>query len=356
MQNSSWHDLIALIDGNKLNYQPVGFIIDSPWIPGWFGISKIDFYSSDDLWLKSNIKVIKNFPDVWFMPGFWSEYGMVTEPSAFGSRMIFMENSLPHAEKIISDISEVDRLPQPNVKTDGLLPFLISRLRNNEEAIKKADHNVRFAVSRGPFNIAAFLMGTTEFMMALALDPDGSHKLLKKVTNFICDWLNWQKECFPSIDGILILDDIIGFVGKDEFNEFVIPYFKRIFATSDVKVRFLHNDADGLITAKFLKEIDVNMFNFSFKHSLGEIRELTGSDVVLVGNIPPRDVLAGGTPEQVKAAVNKAFGETDDYNRIIWSAGGGMPPDVNTKNIEAFVDAVKEQSNKLKLPVKHSSI
>jgi len=30
MRNSSWNDLVALIDGKKLNYQPVGFIIDSP--------------------------------------------------------------------------------------------------------------------------------------------------------------------------------------------------------------------------------------------------------------------------------------------------------------------------------------
>ena len=49
MRNSSWNDLIRLIDGEKLNYQPVGFIIDSPWIPGWYGISTVDYYSSDDL-------------------------------------------------------------------------------------------------------------------------------------------------------------------------------------------------------------------------------------------------------------------------------------------------------------------
>ena len=89
MRNSAWNDLVALIEGRKLDYQPAGFIIDSPWIPGWYGISKIDYYSSDDLWFRSNLKAVNSFPDVWFMPGFWSEYGMCTEPSAFGSRMIF---------------------------------------------------------------------------------------------------------------------------------------------------------------------------------------------------------------------------------------------------------------------------
>jgi len=342
MRNSCWDDLIALIDGKKLNYQPVGFIIDSPWIPGWYGISEIDYYSSDELWLKANLSVAARFPEVWFMPGFWSEYGMCTEPSAFGSRMIFTEHSLPHAEKVLSDISDSVRLPQPNVRTDGLLPFMISRLKRCEGAIMEADHRIRFAVSRGPLNIASFLMGTTEFMLSLTLDPDGSHRLLKKITDFICSWLAWQKECFTSVDGVLILDDIIGFVGETEFDEFVLPYFKKIFSDSGSKVRFLHNDADGLVTAKNLKEMGVNVFNFSFNHSMEEISKLSGQEVVLVGNIPPRDVLATGTTEQVEGAVKKAFREIGAHDRIILSAGGGMPPDVKDENINAFIKAVKE--------------
>ena len=344
MRNSSWNGLVDMIDGKKLSYQPVGFIIDSPWLPGWYGISNIDYYASDEYWMKANLKAINSFPDVWFLPSFWSEYGMCTEPSAFGSRMIFLEKSLPHAEKILTGIEGADSLPQPNVKTDGLLPFMINRLKNNQKAINEADHQIRFAIARGPLNIASFMMGTTEFMMALAMDPEGSHRLLKKITDFICDWLSWQKECFPSIDGVLILDDLIGFVGEYDFQEFVLPYFKRIFDCTGVKVRFLHNDAEGLITAKNLKEMGVNMFNFSFNHSMGEIRELAGPEAVLVGNVPPRDVMAAGTPEQVDVAVKKCFGEIKDFNRIIWSIGGGMPQDVKSDNISAFINSVKKYS------------
>ncbi len=344
MRNSSWDDLIRLIDGGKLNYQPAGFIIDSPWIPGWYGISAVDYYSSDEYWLKSNIKAAETFPDIWFMPGFWSEYGMCTEPSAYGSRMVFWDDNLPHAEKVMNSIDETVRLPQPNVKTDGLLPFMIRRLRRNEKEINQADHQIRFAVARGPMNIASFLMGTTEFMMALAIDPDNSHKLLEKITRFIEDWIEWQKECFPSIDGVLILDDIMGFIGEAEFSEFALPYFKRIFNIAGTKVRFLHNDADGLITAANLKEMGVNMFNFSFNHSMGQIRELAGPEVVLVGNIPARDVLAAGNEKGVEEAVKKAFLEITDHERIIWSAGGGMPPEVSDANINAFIRAVKDNS------------
>jgi len=342
MTDKSWSDLTTLIKGGNLNYKPVGFIIDSPWIPGWYGISNIQYYASGEHWLKSNLKVLDLFPDVWFLPGFWSEYGMCTEPSAFGARMIWLENNLPHAEKTLKSIEDIASLPQPNVKTDGLLPFVISRLMENEESIKKAGQSVRFAISRGPLNIATFLMGTTEFMMALAMNPDEARNLLDRITTFICDWLAYQKECFPSIDGIFILDDIMGFVGDYEFNEFVIPVFKKIFSSFDANARFLHNDAQGLITAKYLNEINVNMFNFSFQHKMGEIRDLAGPEVVLVGNIPPRDILAAGTPEQVIQAVKTAAGEIENHSRILWSAGGGMPPDVKNENIAAFISAVKE--------------
>jgi uroporphyrinogen-III decarboxylase len=340
MRNSAWNDLVALIEGKKLGYQPVGFIIDSPWIPDWYGISKIDYYASDDLWFNSNLKAVNSFPGVWFMPGFWSEYGMCTEPSAFGSRMVFLENNLPHAEKILAGIEDADRLPKPNVMTDGLLPFMISRLRNNEERIINNDHQIRFAIARGPLNIAGFLMGTTELLTAFGMDPVRTHKLLRKITDFICNWLSWQRECFPSIEGVLILDDIIGFIGEDEFREFVLPYFKRIFSCTGSRVRFLHNDSEGLITAKYLKEMDVNMFNFSYEHSLAEIRSLSGPEVVLVGNIPPRDVLAAGTPAKVEAEVRKAYCEMTDHSRIIWSAGGGMPPGVSTGNLNAFINTI----------------
>jgi uroporphyrinogen-III decarboxylase len=344
MNNKSWNDLLALINGEKLSYQPVGFIIDSPWIPGWYGISNIQYYASGEHWFKSNEKAINLFPDAWFLPGFWSEYGMCTEPSAFGARMIWLEKNLPHAEKIMKGIEDFNSLPQPNVKTDGLLPFVIDRLKENEENIKKMDHQIRFAITRGPLNIASFLMGTTEFMMSLAMNPDESRLLLDKITTFICDWVAYQKECFPSIDGILVLDDIIGFVGEYEFTEFVIPSFKKIFSSIDAKARFLHNDAQGLVTSRFLKEINVNMFNFSFEHSMEEIRNLAGPEVVLVGNIPPRDVLAAGTPLQVNESVKKAMNEIKDHSRIIWSCGGGMPPEVSNENIAAFINAVKEYS------------
>ncbi len=340
MTPEQFEKLKAVLDGEVFDPMPVGFIIDSPWLPGWAGISIMDYYASEKLWLEANFKAIETFEDCMFLPGFWSEYGMCTEPSAFGAKSIWQENEFPHADKVITSAEQIDSLTRPNPKTDGLLPFVLKRLQLTRPDIETAGHQIKFAVARGPLNIASFMMGTTEFLMALKTDADRAGKLVKLITDFTVDWLRLQKEMFPTIDGILVLDDIVGFCGKDDFEQFALPNLTTIYESFDAAVKFFHNDAAGLVCAPYLSQIGINLFNFSHQHGLAEMKELTGPEVTLLGNIAPRDVLAGGTADEVSQAVKDAIQSVQDRSRIILSAGGGMPPDVPSENIRAFLDAV----------------
>lgn len=339
MTNEQWEKLLAVINGEILQPLPVGFIIDSPWLPGWAGISALDYYSSEQMWFEANLKAVQQFPEVIFLPGFWSEFGMCTEPSAFGSKCSWQTDEMPYAEKIIADIKQSGSLSKPNVKKDGLLPFTLNRLKHYQGQIEEHDHSIKFAVSRGPQNIASFLAGTTELMMAIHTDPAEVHKLLETITDFIVEWLELQIETFPSIDGVFVLDDIVGFLGELDFKATALPYLQRIFKSFDVAVRFFHNDAAGLVCAPYLAEMGVNLFNFSFQHTLSEMKELTSNAVTLLGNIPTRDVLAAGGPDDVCKSVKDVLASVEDKSRIVLSCGGGMPPDVPTENIEAFLSA-----------------
>ena len=339
MTHEQWERLLAVINGELIKPLLVGFIIDSPWLPGWAGISTIDYFSSEQMWFEANLKAVRCFPDIMFLPGFWAEFGMCTEPSAFGSKCSWPENELPYPDKIITDISRVDSIHKPDPRTDGLLPFVLNRLKRYQNQIEKTGHAIKFAVSRGPLNIAAFLVGSTEFLTAIRTNPKEMHKLLDTVTDFIIDWLKLQAETFPSIDGVFILDDIVGFLGEEDFREMALPYLARIFQSFETSVKFFHNDAAGLVCAPHLLEIGVNLFNFSYQHTLTEMKKLTNNAVTLFGNIPPRDVLAAGTPEDVRNSVKAACDSVEDKRRIILSCGGGMPPGVSTENIKAFLSA-----------------
>ena len=339
MTSAQWQTLLAVLAGESVRTLPAGFIIDSPWLPPWAGISTLDYYASESLWLQTNLKACQRFPSAIFLPGFWSEFGMCTEPSSFGAKCVWHENELPFADKTINADLPFGETPRPDPRTDGLAPLMLKRLVHARPAIENAGHAIRFAVCRGPLNIASFLMGTTEFMMALKEKPEECHALLNTITEFLIDWLQVQKEAIPTIEGIFALDDLVGFLGNDDFVEFAKPYLTRLFHAFDCPVRFFHNDAHGLITAPHLRDIGINLFNFSFNHSLPQMRDLADPSVTLLGNIPPRDILSGGTPDQVRKAVVDSVANLKDRRHLILSAGGGLSPNTSTENLDAFLEA-----------------
>ncbi len=336
MTSEQWELLKQVVAGKPCDPLPAGFIIDSPWLPNWAGMSILSYYANEQKWVDANLKAIGRFPQAMFLPGFWAEYGMCTEPSAFGAKCIFPEDEFPFAERLPNAL---DALKKPNPRTDGLAPFVMKRLGFAQPLIERAGHAIRFAVARGPLNVAGFLLGNTEFLVTLKLVPDAAHKLLTTITDYLVEWLQLQKAAFPGIDGILILDDIAGFCGEEDFLEFAKPYLKRIFNAFDASVRFFHNDANGTVCAPHLADTGVNLFNFSHEHPMPEMKRLVGGNVALIGNIPPRDVLAGGTPDDVGEAVRGLVASLDDRRGIILSCGGGMPPGVSTENIRAFLEA-----------------
>jgi uroporphyrinogen decarboxylase len=341
MHDHHWNELLAVVAGEPSARPPAGFIIDSPWLPNWFGINILDYFTNEELWFRANQKALETFPDLMFLPGFWSEFGMCTEPSAFGAKCRFPVNEFPFADKVILDAGQIDGLAEPDPATDGLLPFMLNRLKSAQPRIEALGHKIRFSVSRGPLNVASFLMGTTEFMLALKLEPDKAHRLLRCVTDFLVKWHALQQRTFPTIDGILVLDDLVGFIDEPDFKEFALPYFTELFACK-VKVKFFHNDAACAKSIAHYPQIGINLYNPGIFNTLAELRRMSGHRLTILGTIPPRDVLAKGPPAEVHAAVRRLLAETGDKSRLILSCAGGMPPGVSTENILAFAQAARE--------------
>ena len=341
MTDQEWKTLVSVVRGEVLDPLPVGFIIDSPWLPKWAGHTILDYFTDERIFLADNLKAIREFPQAIMLPGFWSEYGMCTEPSAFGAVSVWEENEFPFANKVLMSVRDIETLKQPNPRKNGLLPFVIKRLKHLQPEIEEGGHKIRFAIARGPLNIASFLMGTTEFLTALKTDPEAIHKLLTLITNFLVDWIEYQRECFPSIDGILLLDDIVGFISRRDFEVFGLPYLKKAFS-ANVTIKFFHNDAPCKACAPLLPQAGINLLNFGVQHTLAEMKQWTGNQISLLGNIPPRDVLADGSSDDVTRVVTDMLNSVEDHSRIIVSCGGGMPPGAPTENISSLISTVSQ--------------
>lgn len=341
MNKEKWQLLKRCVEGDTLTEIPVALIVDSPWIPGYVGVSTIDYFQFPDVWLNANIKIEQDFPEVIFLPGFWTEFGMAAEPSGFGCRINFFENRTPEVHPVFNSVVEAENLPLPDPRQDGLMPFILNQYRKYEQKIKDAGYCVKVVAARGPLTTASYIVGITQLLMDLKLEPQKTHTLLRKTATLVQQWLYAQAESLSEVGAIMVLDDIVGFLSPKDYLEFAHPYLKMIFDKFPGCIKIFHNDNTNPASYKYLEELCIDIFNFTHLIELKKARELVGDKICLMGNIPPLDVLAQGTPEDVEESVKICLENYNSKKGLILSAGGGTSPGTPAENIRALVKSAR---------------
>src|SRR6476646_11757946 len=108
---------------------PMAMIIDSPWIPGYLGIKHMDYYLNPDLWFQSNLKIMREFPEIIFIPSWWMEYGMAAEPSVLGAKMKFWGDNTPSQQETLYRLEDLERLNNYEISYDGFAALTLHRIR-----------------------------------------------------------------------------------------------------------------------------------------------------------------------------------------------------------------------------------
>jgi uroporphyrinogen-III decarboxylase len=321
---------------------PVALIVDSPWLPGYAGVDTRDYFLFPEKWLDINLGLLERFPDAVWIPGFWVEYGMAAEPSAFGVRMHFHADQPPSIESLVSDPAFWADAKPANPDEDGLMPLVLRLYKVTEERLQAEGLGIRMVAARGPMTVASWLMGTTALMMAVAIAPDQVSRILETMTTTIIRWLHAQLDTLHQPEGILLLDDLVGMVSKRHYGELIHPHLRRIFDEFEGLIRIYHNDTpcphllDGLVEANF------DVFNFSHEMDIGQVKAQMGHRVALMGNVPPLDVGVRGTPVEVMDWARTCLDKAAPGGGMILSFGGGVSPGTPPENIDALLRAVRE--------------
>ena len=219
---------------------------------------------------------------------------------------------------------------------------------------KILDHGyiMPMATSRGPLCTAGFVRSTTNLMIELVENPEGCHRLIDLCTRVIIDWLKAQHRVMgDTVESIFILDDIVGFINEEHYQEFAHPYLKRIcdaFPKDWVKV--YHNDAEVDACLDYLPDCGFNVLNWGKQKDIREVKQRVGDRMCLMGNVNPLEIGVRGTPEDVQIArgqqetinpaettsaadprsevknprsSNEAISASSDFGRLIKAGRGG---------------------------------
>jgi uroporphyrinogen-III decarboxylase len=321
---------------------PVALIVDSPWLPGYAGVDTRDYFLFPEKWLDINMGLLERFPDAVWIPGFWVEYGMAAEPSAFGVRVRFHADRPPSIEPLVSDPAFWADARPANPGEDGLMPLVLRLYKVTEERLHAEGLGIRMVAARGPMTVASWLMGTTTLMMAVAIDPDQVSRILETMTTTIIRWLHAQLDTLHQPEGILLLDDLVGMVSKRHYEEIIHPHLRRIFGEFEGLIRIYHNDTPCPHLLDSLAEANFDVFNFSHEMDIGQVKAQMGHRVALMGNVPPLDVGVRGTPSEVMDWAQTCLDKAAPGGGMILSFGGGVSPGTPSENIDALLRAARE--------------
>jgi uroporphyrinogen decarboxylase len=272
---------------------------------------------------------------------------MAAEPSALGAKIKFWQNNTPSEYHTLFHIEDVELLPEYEVESDAFMGLTLHRIKMIKQRIFDQGYILPLATSRGPLCTAGFVRSTTDFMIDLVENPEYAHKLISLCTNLIIDWLKAQAKIMGNtVEGIFILDDIVGFVNEEHYKEFAHPYLKKICdAFPKDWIKIYHNDADVNACLEHLPDCGFNVLNWGKQTDISEVKSRLGNRMCLMGNVNPLEVGVRGTPEEVFNATMDVL-EKSGGEGIILSVGGGTSPGMPKENILAMQRALNEYNSK----------
>ena len=228
-----------------------------------------------------------------------------------------------------------------------------------EQARKLAEEN-QYAIMGTPWLLFPFerafaMQGMDKFLLNMAMNPDFSVALLRKITD-LCKTLmgHFLDEAGDNLDIIKIGDDL----GTQEklmisprmYRRILKPFHAELiqFIKERTKAKlFFHTDGDVFDLIGDFIEIGVDILN-PIQTSAGKMADLKGlkekfgENIVFCGAIDTQHVLPSGTPDEVRQEVRRVINTLGEDGGYMIASVHTIMHEVPPENILAMVDAVEE--------------
>ncbi len=339
--------LAQVINRQQPDRAPVFLPIESGFMAEFGGAPQSEYHNDPEKMLDCQAGVQERFGG---LTPLYTDFGVVTEAAAF-CEVYWPDDDSPWAMPALKSIEEAEDLEVPDVTTDGLFPRIIEYFESmnemaNErglEAVVSSDYGpVGFGSLRGPVVLAAMIRGITDFLMDLLLHPEECHALMEVATETILAYLDLQRKKLGRISALFLCDDVSGLLSPRLYEEFFIPYVKRIFEAHPDSLTIYHCDSDMLKTVNMAPATGAKAFHMGYMHDLRALKRDLGDKMALIGNVPPVQVLMRSTPDEVSEICRRFLRAAMPGGGFALSAGGvinrGAPPE----NIDAMIEATEK--------------
>lgn len=269
-------------------------------------------------------------------------------PQAMGLEVQMIPGTGPHFPEPLRNPDDFSRLHHPDVQDS--LHYVFEAITLTRKSLSGRVPLIGFCGA--PWTLMAYMVeggGSKTFARSktwLYRYPLQSHMLLKTITSVLIEFLAGQIEA--GAQAIQVFDSWAGMLGPNTFEQFALPYLKKI--VSGVKEKY--PDIPCIVFAKganyaleSLAGSGYDVIGLDWTVDPASARQLTGSKVALQGNLDPAVLYAEGPVirEEVRHML-QAFGPVGHIANL----GHGVYPDHNPECVKTFVDSVHEISAEIR--------
>ena len=246
----------------------------------------------------------------------------------------------PVVAEPVRTMADVERLRVPD--PEEAVPFILEAVRLVRGALAPEQALVGFC--GGPFTVAGYLVEgkpTREFSVTKRCmygSPEVWHALCEKLAATSEAYLRATVEA--GADAVQLFDSWVGALSRDDYEEFVAPYSKRILEAVDVPTIHFGTGTSHLLET--MAETGGDVIGLDWRVRLDEGWERVGHDRGVQGNLDPALLL--GPFERVESAAIAILDAAGGRPGHIFNLGHGVLPDTDPADLKRLVELVHERT------------
>lgn len=189
----------------------------------------------------------------------------------------------------------------------------------------------------GPFTMAGQVTELDLLLKGIKKDKEKVQAFQEKMTDVVIKVAQRYQSLGVDYINIREMGSGTDLLSPRMWKTLIQPYLQQIFAALE-SPKILHICGGTDMIVEMMNECGADALSFDQKNNLAETRKKIGNDVLLLGNFDPYGTLCQMDASEVEAVIKGCIDAGVD---AVWP-GCDIWPEVNPKNVEAYVQAVKE--------------
>lgn len=265
--------------------------------------------------------------------------------AAMGSKLEYPEHGIDFVkEHILKDGYDFEKL----IDVDPLNNYILTPHLEKAKRLKREHPEIGFSSGlKGPISVASALRPIEQILRDLRKDPENVKKLLDIIVENNLAWVRaWTNEFGPSTMAIADPVTCSDILSPKQFVEFSLPAMTKmingIYEITGNKP-ILHICGHSSSIWPHLRYLPLLAFSVDNCEDLSECKKVLGDKMIIIGNVPPVDILRLGSIDDVinsvKSCIEKAGDSKEGY---IVCSGCDVPFETPIENLKAYVYAVRK--------------